>query len=68
MDGGHASEISYSSSVVFKVKLVGTNNQKQFKEVFAMPKGRNAKKRKTRSNRLSSFFLLSYDTEIFHIN
>ena len=45
MDGGHASEISYSSSFVFKVKLVGTNNQKQFKEVFAMPKGRNAKKK-----------------------
>ena len=46
----------FIKSFVFKVKVVGTNNQKQFKEVFAMPKGRNAKKKENKT-KLALFVL-----------
>ena len=37
-------------------------------QFFALGQKWYKKERKTRSNRLSSFFLLGYDTDIFHIN
>ena len=71
--------VSYSSKVVvLKVKFVHTNNKKLFREMFAIlclraemlkiEREKQNKKKKTRSNRPSSFFLSGYDTEVVHIN